>query len=186
MRLEPGQAAPSFSVEAIDGHSLALKQFAGRPLLLMFHRYAGCPMCNIRLHDFARRYPGWHERGLEAIAFFHSTAEYIARNAGDRGYPFHIAADPGFLVYRKYGVHTSWPRLALSMLRPSVLAEGLRAWRKGYRGGRLTPRLATMPADFFIRPDGRIHSIHYGNSIADHMRPEEIEKAVQDLADSRE
>lgn len=182
MRLQPLQPAPSFVVESAQCQNISLEQFAGRPLLLMFHRYAGCPMCNIRLHDFARRFPEWHERGLEAVAFFHSTPEYIARNAGGRGYPFAIAADPNFRVYRKYGVHTSWPRLAISMLRPSVLKEGLRAWRKGYRGGRLTPRLATMPADFIIRPDGKIHSIYHGESIGDHMPPDEIEAAVQEFS----
>jgi peroxiredoxin len=178
MRLELEQQAPSFTVESAQGGTISLEQFAGRPLLLMFHRYAGCPMCNLRLHDFARRFPEWHERGLEAVAFFHSPAGYINENAGGKQYPFAIAADPKLRVYRKYGVATSWRRLALSMARPSVYSDLVRAFRHGFRGGKVTPRLATMPADFFIRPDGRIQAIYYGRSIADHMPNEQIDEAL--------
>ncbi len=183
MSLQPSQPAPSFEVATFDGGTVSLEQFSGRPLLLMFHRYAGCPMCNIRLHDFAKRFPAWHERGLEAVAFFHSSPEYIAENAGGRSYPFFIAADPKFRVYRKYGVCPSWPRLAISMMRPSVLREGLRAWRKGFRGGRITKRLATMPADFLIGSDGIIREARYGRHIADHLSAGEIDAALGELSE---
>lgn len=182
MRLQPQQAAPSFSVERVDGETLTLEQFAGRPLLLMFHRYAACPMCNIRLHDFARRFPELHRRGLEAVAFFHSPAEEIRKHAGGREYPFAISTDPKFRVYRKYGVETSWPRLAMAVFQPSVYATFFKAMRAGYHGGRMTRHLAKMPADFFIRPDGRIHAVHYGRRIDDHMSHGEIETAVSEFA----
>lgn len=180
MRLQPLQLAPSFSVDSAQGGTITLEQFAGQPLLLMFHRYAGCPMCNIRLHDFARRFRQWHEGGLEAVAFFHSPPAYINQHAGGKQYPFAIAADPKFRVYRKYGVATSWSRLVLSIARPSVYLDLIRALRHGYRGGKITPRLATMPADFFIRPDGSIHAIYYGRSIADHMPNDQIDEALHE------
>jgi thioredoxin-dependent peroxiredoxin len=181
MRLEPGQDAPSFTVETLDGGTLSLEQFAGKPLLLMFHRYAGCPMCNIRLHQLAKRFPELHERGLEAVAFFHSPPEEIRKHAGGRQYPFAIATDPKFRVYRKYGVETSWPRLAMALVQPSVYRDFFKASRHGYFGGRMPRQLAKMPADFFIRPDGRIHTAHYGQGIAHHMSPQEIETALKEF-----
>lgn len=177
MRLQPQQSAPSFSAETVDGETITLEQFAGKPLLLMFHRYAACPMCNLRLHDFARRFPELHERGLEAVAFFHSPADAIRKHAGRKQYPFALAADPKFRVYRRYGVETSWPRLALSFALPSSYVDLARALRHGYWGGR-PGQLAKMPADFLIRPDGHLHAVHYGSSIADHMPQHEIEEAV--------
>jgi peroxiredoxin Q/BCP len=180
MHLEPRQAAPPFSVEAVDGRTVTLEQFAGKPLLLMFHRYAGCPMCSIRLHHFAREFPELHARGLEAVAFFHSPAVEIRKHAGGRQYPFIIVADPKFRVYRQYGVQTSWPKLMMSFARPSVYAEMFRAARQGFLGGRMPTQVAKMPADFFIRPDGRIHTAHYGRSIGDHMSPGDVERALAD------
>jgi peroxiredoxin len=178
MRLEPEQVAPSFTAETVQGETVSLEQFAGRPLLLMFHRYAGCPMCNIRLHSLAQRFPELHERGLEAVAFFHSPAEEIRKHAGGRQYPFAIVPDPKFSVYRKYGVQTSWPRLAMALVQPSVYATFARAFAQGFRGGRMPRRLAKMPADFFVRPDGRIHTVHYGSRIDDSMSLTEIEAVL--------
>jgi peroxiredoxin len=178
MRLEAQQAAPSFSAETADGSTVTLEQFAGQPLLLMFHRYAACPMCNLRLHDFARRYPGLHARGLEAVAFLHSPVESIRAHAGKKLYPFALAADPKFRVYRKYGVETSWPRLMLSVLLPSFYVDWARAMRHGYWGGVPPLQIAKMPADFLIGPDGRIRKAHYGRSIGDHMPIDEVEDAL--------
>ena len=178
MRLELEQAAPPFSVESAQGGTITLEQFVGRPLLLMFHRYAGCPMCNIRLHDFARRFPEWHERGLEAVAFFHSPPAYINKHAGGKQYPFAIASDPKFRVYRKYGVETSWARLLLSFARSSVYLDLFRARRRGFWGGKPPLQLAKMPADFLIGPDGRIRIAHYARSINDHLSPLEIGAAL--------
>ena len=135
MRLEPQQAAPSFSAQTVQGQTVTLEQFAGKTLLLKFHRYAACPMCNLALHDFARRFPEFHERGLEAVAFFHSPAESIRAHAGAKHYPFALAADPKFRVYRRYGVETSWPRLILSAFLPKFYLDWVRAMRHGYWGG---------------------------------------------------
>jgi peroxiredoxin len=178
MRLEPHQAAPSFSAETVQGNSVTLDQFAGKPLLLKFHRYAACPICNLHLHDFARRFPEFHQRGLEAVAFFHSPVESIREHAGTEQYPFALAADPTFRVYRRYGVETSWPRLALSALRPNFYYDWVRAMRQGYWGGKMPLQIAKMPADFLIGPDGRIAHAHYGRTIGDHLPYHEIEVAL--------
>jgi peroxiredoxin len=178
MRLEPQQAAPPFSAHTVGGQDVSLEQFAGKPLLLKFHRYAACPMCNLHLHDFARRFPELHARGLEAVAFFHSSAASIAAHAGAKQYPFELVADPTFRVYRRYGVETSWARLALSAFRPGFYLDWLRAMRHGFWGGKMPRQLAKMPADFLIGPDGRILIAHYGRSIGDHMPLPQIEEAL--------
>ena len=40
---QPGDKAVPFSVDTIEGKRIDLEQFAGKPLLLMFYRYASCP-----------------------------------------------------------------------------------------------------------------------------------------------
>jgi peroxiredoxin Q/BCP len=173
MRLQPGQQAPSFTAETVDGGTVTLGQFEGKPLLLMFFRYASCPMCNLRLHDFAREYPRLQERGLQAVAFFHSPVEQIRAHAGKRAYPFPLAADSQLRVYREYGVETSWPRFLMSMALPSFYVDWMRSMRHGFWGGAAL-RMAGMPADFLIGPDGRIQRVHYGQSIGDHLPIDEI------------
>ena len=183
MRLKPGDAAIPFSAETIEGKTISLKDFAGKPLLLMFYRYASCPMCNLRIRDFAQHYPRLHERGLEVVAFFHSPAGNIRAHAGKRHIPFHLVADPKFKVYQSYSVETSWPRFILSMFLPSFYVDWIRAMRYGIWGG-VDWQMGKMPADFLVGPEGRIVNVHYGREIGDHLPVQEVEAALRDLATS--
>jgi len=180
MRLEPGDKAVPFSAETIEGEKISLERFTGKPLLLMFYRYASCPMCNLRLRDFAQHYPKLHERGLEGVAFFHSPARNIRRNAGKQNYPFHLVPDPQFKVYRSYGVETSWLRFFLSMLLPSFYVDWIRSMRYGFWGG-VDWQMGKMPADFLIGPDSRILKTHYGREIGDHLAVKDVEATLNDL-----
>ena len=183
MRLKTGDQAIPFSVETIEGNNISLKDFAGKPLLLMFFRYASCPMCNLRLRDFAQHFPRLHEQGLEVVSFFHSPARNIRANAGKRHYPFHLVADPHFKVYRSYGIETSWLRFFLSMVLPSFYVDWIRAMRYGIWGG-VDWQMGKMPADFLIGLDGRIVKAHYGREMGDHLPVTEVEAGLNELVSS--
>ena len=177
MKATPGNPAVSFSTVDVDGHPVSLERFRGRPVLLMFFRYASCPMCNLRLHDFAREYPRLQARGLSAVAFFHSPAQAIRRNAGRRNYPFPLVPDPDQEIYRAFGVRTSWGGLLKSMALPSFYRDWIRSIRHGFWGGA-DIQMATMPADFLVGPDGRFLLVHYGRDIGDHLSVADVERAL--------
>src|SRR5262245_43429624 len=134
MRLQPGTSAPDFTVTSVDGQTRSLAAYRGKPVLLQFYRYAGCPMCDLRLHDFSREYPRLQARGLEVIAFFHSSPERLRRHLRERGLTFPVVGDPTQRVYRQYGVESSIARLVLSALKPSFYWDWLRSLRHGYWG----------------------------------------------------
>src|SRR5688572_3713673 len=98
MRIEPGGRAPDFSVTDLEGRAHRLADYRGKPLLLQFYRYAGCPMCDLRLHDFAREYPSLAANGLSVLAFFHSPAPRLRRHFARRPMPFPIVADPEWKI----------------------------------------------------------------------------------------
>src|ERR1051325_5487962 len=126
MRLQAGTRAPEFSVTDFQGRSHSLEQYRGQWLLVQFYRYSGCPMCDLRLHDFAREYPALESQGLRVLAFFHSSDERLRRHLRERALPFPVVPDPARLVYRRFGVETSVPRLLLSTLKPSFYWDWLR------------------------------------------------------------
>ena len=181
MRLKPGDPAISFFAETVEGNTISLEQFAGRPLLLMFYRYASCPMCNLRLRDFAQHYPRLHQRGLEVVAFFHSPARNIRANAGKGYYPFHLVSDPHFNIYRSYGIETSWLRFFMSMLLPSFYVDWIRSMRYGFWGG-VDWQMGIMPADFLISPEGIILIAHYGREMGDHLSVLDVGTALTELS----
>lgn len=181
MRMEPGNPVEPFSTVDVDGHPVTLERFRGHPVLLMFFRYASCPMCNLRLHDFAEEYPRLRAKGLSAVAFFHSPARAIRRNAGQRDYPFPLVPDPDQEIYRTFGVRTSWGGFLKSMVLPSFYRDWIRSIRHGFWGGA-DIQMATMPADFLVGPDGRLLVAHYGKDIGDHLSVAEIERALAELS----
>jgi len=177
MRVQPGSTAPDFSVTDLEGQPHSLERHHGQWLLLQFYRYSGCPMCDLRLHDFAREYPALQARGLRVLAFFHSREARLRRHLRDRALPFPVVADPLRAVYRRYGVETSLPRLLLSTLRPSFYWDWLRSMRHGYLGS-FDRRMTTMPADFLIAPDGSVRIAHYGSDIGDHVPAEGLAREL--------
>jgi peroxiredoxin len=180
MRLREGKAAIPFTAEDVLGHPQSLAHYAGQPVLLQFYRYAGCPMCDLRLHDFAREYPRLAARGINVIAFFHSGGESVRKHLQDRGLPFAVVADPTMAVYRAYGVESSLLRLFLSSALPSFYADWFRAMRHGYWGS-VHWRMTTMPADFLLGPDHVIQRVHYGSDIGDHMSVDAILRTLSQL-----
>ena len=183
MRLTSGQQAIAFTATTIDDETVSLTQFAGTPVLLMFLRYASCAMCNLRLHDFSRRYAALHEQGLEVLAFFHSSSASIRAHAGRQHYPFRLIADPKLEAYRLYGVETSWIRLVLSAARPRFYIDWVRSMRHGIWGG-VAWQMGKMPADFLIGPDGRVVIAHYGADIGDHLPLAKVEAFLRSRSES--
>jgi peroxiredoxin Q/BCP len=180
MRLESGQPAVPFTAQSIDGKPVSLMHFAGKPALLMFFRYASCPMCNLRLHDLAKEYASLNHRGLAVVAFFHSSARAIRAHGGARHYPFPLVADPEFRVYRMYGVETSWLRLLLSIAKPRFYVDFFRSLLHGFWGG-MAWQMAKMPADFLVGPDGRLVAASYGRDIGDHLTVAQINALLDGL-----
>jgi thioredoxin-dependent peroxiredoxin len=173
MRLRPGQPAPDVSVVDLDDRPHRLGDYRGRPLLIQFYRYSGCPMCDLRLHDFARDYPGLAVEGLSVIAFFHSSAPRLRRHFARRPMPFPIVGDPGLTTYRSFGVERSVARTLLTALKPSFYWDWVRSMRHGY-WGTFDLRMDMMPADFLIDGDGIIRHVHYGRDFGDHLPVPEL------------
>lgn len=173
MRLKAGQAAPDFSRQDIYGNPVALGDLAGSKVMLSFYRYAGCPFCNLRIHQLTQLVPDWQARGLQMIAVFQSPTASILEHAGAERRPFPIIPDPEQALYRQYGVERSLLGLAKSGLRVGDLAEALRA---GIRPGLPQGPADRIPADFILDERGNILVAYYGKDIGDHLPLEDIER----------
>jgi peroxiredoxin Q/BCP len=178
MRLQAGDRAPPFEVRDIAGRLHSLDAYRGRPLLLQFYRYAGCPMCDLRMHDFAHEYSTLEALGVRAIAFFHSPAERLRKHLSNRALPFPVVADPLMATYRAFGVESSILRLFWSTVLPSFYVDWMRAMRHGFWGS-MNQHMTTMPADFLIDANQIIQRVHYGADIGDHMPVQAIMKELK-------
>lgn len=176
MRLKLGDMAPPFVLIDIDGVERCLTDYGGQKLLLSFHRYAACPLCNLHIHELIEAFPGLAARGLQMLAVFMSSVERVSEQYADRGAPFPIAADPDRKAYAAYGVERSLPGMLAAFVHP----RAMKAFFSGFMPGKIDADTLTLPADFLIGPDLRIAGVHYSTNITQHMSLSQIRKFAED------
>src|SRR5260370_40457420 len=92
-RLRAGQAAPLFNVLDMYGRPVSLASYAGRQVLVAFHRAANCPLCSLRLWRLIQHYPTLQRQGVAVIAFFESAPAYSHLYLDRMRPPFPLVAD---------------------------------------------------------------------------------------------
>ncbi|OZB98398.1 peroxiredoxin [Paenibacillus sp. XY044] len=175
--LKPGDKAPIF--QSIDQHGapVSLDQFRSRKVLLSFFRNAACAMCNLRVHQMIQRYPEWQRQGLQIITFFESPEANLHKYVGTQQAPFPLIADPGAVVYNRYGVESSESKTDATLALPNVHQLADEAAAAGFP---LTPEEGAnfhrIPAEFLIDEEGIVKTAYYGKLITDHLPFEWVDR----------
>jgi peroxiredoxin len=161
-RFKKGDHLPTITVESLNQGKITLPS-TGVTTHLQFRRFAGCPMCNLHLHQFKMRANELTAANIQEIVVFHSTADSLREFQSDT--PFAMIADPGKQLYRQFGVQESiW-----AVAHPIALIKAIYAVIKGYRGQPKTEESVTgLPADFLINEKGEMIAVHYGRHGSDH------------------
>lgn len=166
--LKAGQKAPE-----IRGVDLAGKPFdlsaRKKPTMIQFHRYVGCPVCHLHIHNYLQRSREWLARGIDVVVIYYSTPKEVMEigKFPAEGLPITFLTDPERKNYRNYGVGESlWGTLSLSAWR-----EGAIAMFKGHsmRHAFQSYGLGGLPADFLVDENGIIRRVRYGRNISDSL-----------------
>ena len=174
-QLTIGNQAPLFKSNTVYGEEFSLNDAltGEHKLLLAFHRYATCPICNFSLRQFQQGYDDLLAKGIRYIPIFHSSIENMQTAYEDQP-PFEIISDPDMKLYKSYGLKPS----ITAFLHPKALVDGAKALNSIFQLGykfKLAPEntMLTKPADFLIDNDGGILHARYGVSIGDSMTLQE-------------
>ena len=117
-RIHAGEVIERFDVEAVSKERITVP--ADFVLThLQFRRFAGCPVCTLHLRSFVRRHDELKARRVREVAVFHSSREALLEHHA--GFPFALVADPGRLLYRKFGVERSLGSLLNPTAWPAVI-----------------------------------------------------------------
>ncbi len=166
MRLQTGQSAPDFEVtDSRSGAPIRLADFCGSKLLISFHRYAACPLCNLHIQELAKSYANLASQNLKVLAIFRSTAERTFDQYGSRNVPFPIAVDPTLQAYQAYGIEYSTPGMLVSLIHPRAMW----AFFTGHMPGEMDGDIRTLPADFLVSEDGQLEQVYYSSNITQHL-----------------
>ena len=163
-----GDVVRDYELVDIHGNMVSVPQ-PGRIVHLQFRRYSGCPVCNLHLRSIARRHEEIYAAGIREVVVFHSDSATMREFQGEL--PFAAISDPEKVLYAEFGVEETSPVEALKA------ALSPRSWRAAGRALTRAPSLRGtagregghlgLPADFLIRPDGRVLAAKYGEYVDD-------------------
>jgi peroxiredoxin len=149
--LNTGDKVKARTLTTIEGGAVALPAADGL-VHLQFRRFAGCPICNLHMHEVATRHDEITKAGVTEVVVFHSAADRLRRYVADL--PFAVLADPNRKLYDEFGVHNS--------IRGMLNRNVARAVGRG------------MPADFLIARDGAVVARKYGEHADDQWSVDEL------------
>ncbi len=181
--LETNTHAPAITGESTRGLPITLSPTHGVYRHLQFHRFAGCPVCNLAVRAFVERYDELEAAGVETTMFFHSTVEELRAALEGVTLPFDIIADPEREKYARYGVERS----AFGIFSPKFMAKAMRGMASGFISAPWghTGGMTGLPADFLLDSHGVLRRVHYGAHAADSYTVDDVlagARAINDPA----
>lgn len=181
-RLNDGDKAPSIVTTDVKGNAIHLKKIAkDKKVLLVFLRYAWCPICNLRTHELIQNYDALKEKGYEIIAFYQSPLEKMKEYVEDRQIPFPVVADFEGKFYQLYQLEYNMEKVQKSMEMPEFQARipsalsitNMEEDQTKY-GVEKENADALIPGDFVIDKKGKIERAYYGKFFGDHLHLEDL------------
>ncbi len=173
MKIQEGDRLEEISLPTIKGTHFSTQELHHKRHLLTFYRFASCPLCNLRIHQFIKRYDELN-KDFTMVAIFHSSSENLNRHMTRHQAPFPILADKDLHYFKKYHVQRSF-----FIFLTSQLTRGLRIWSamlQGFIPFRIKGSLSILPVDVLVNEKGVVEKVKYGKDIGDHMSFEEIKE----------
>ncbi len=104
-RWEPSPA-PAWSLPGMDGRRVALQDYRGKPVVVLFYLGHGCSHCVAQLGAFAPRTADFNKLGISLVAVSTDTVDGLQRTfektKTQDGFPFPLVSDPQKEVFKAY------------------------------------------------------------------------------------
>lgn len=179
MKLQSGDKAPFFEIPDVNGEIQAITSNNQRPVLLSFHRHAGCPPCNLRVREHILAKKKLDSYGVQILGVFESPVESIKRDLAHGEVPFPILPDSNRSLYKLYSVTPSVTGFLRSFLIKPLYS--MKAIFKHRYIPKFSEATTMMPAEFLIAPDGTIILSRYAKDLGDYLPLTQVYQALENL-----
>jgi len=125
-RLEPGDAAPDFSLTDDHGKTVTLSDFAGKTLVLYVYPAAMTPGCTTQACDFRDSLDALAASGIAVVGLSPDKPEKLAKFREKDGLTFPLLSDPDKSVLEAYGAFgekTMYGKTVVGVIR-SIVIDG--------------------------------------------------------------
>ncbi len=165
MKLQPGTITPDFVFETPwDNKSNFYTAADNNPVILIFLRYIGCPVCQMEMANIKRNMHQVNQRKANVFVVLQSTPNTIASIAKKEDWPFAIICDPKAKIFNLYSVEQGD---IFKYLNPIGIAATIKALVNGHKHGKFEGIETQLPASFVIASDKTIKYAYYGKRIND-------------------
>lgn len=101
-RLQPGDAAPAFTLPAADGSQVSLSDFAGQRVVLYFYPAAMTPGCTKQAVDFTAAGDAFRAAGVQVLGVSPDKVAKLVKFAEKESVDFPLLSDEDRSVMRQY------------------------------------------------------------------------------------
>lgn len=173
IKLQLGDTAPDFTFDTPWEKGLKFSDCSnGKPAVLVFLRYVGCPVCQMEMADLKKEVGLLENKGAQLFVILQSSPRTVSSFVtAKEDWPFYIVCDRKSEVFQKYHVA---PGGILKYLHPAGLVATIRAISKGYRHGKFEGHETQVPAVFIVDGSSGIKFAHYGDNLVDIPSPSAI------------
>jgi thioredoxin-dependent peroxiredoxin len=123
-RLQPGDAAPDFTLRTDTGETLHLADLRGRRVVLYVYPAAMTPGCTTQACDFRDSLSSLRAAGFEVVGISPDAPAKLARFRAKEGLTFPLVSDPDHAVltaYGAYGEKQNYGRTVVGVLRSTFV-----------------------------------------------------------------
>lgn len=170
-KIIPGVKAPDFEFNSPWKKSLKFYDFLGKEkTILMFLRYMGCPICQMKISEIRVNWDEFKKRKLNVLVVLQSEAENVISVKGtekalnEKDLPFTVVLDPTEEIFKLYGV---LPGSISRYITPGTIKKAMQSKKLGFKHGVSEGKELQLPAVFIVDGKKKIRYAYYGKSVSD-------------------
>jgi peroxiredoxin Q/BCP len=125
-RLQPGDAAPDFTLTTDTGDRLSLADLRGRRVVLYAYPAAMTPGCTTQACDFRDSLSSLNAAGIDVVGISPDPPEKLAKFRAKDGLTFPLVSDPDKAVlsaYGAYGEKQNYGRTVVGVIRSTFVID---------------------------------------------------------------
>jgi len=174
--LNIGDTAPDFNAKDALGNEVSLQELLkSGPVVMLFRRYVGCPICQQRFNDLGDDIEDFRKRDANVLAVVGGSVKKTKAWQEKRSSPLKFIPDVQRKLYDLFEVKPGGLREFSS---PGTVAAVIKAVVRGNMQGKPEGNPLQLPADFVIGRDGIIKAAKYGKHYGDYLSNEELLKIL--------
>jgi len=152
-RLQPGDAAPDFTLPTDTGEEVTLSDLRGQRVIVYFYPAALTPGCTTQACDFSDSLDRLQAEGYTVLGISKDTPEKLATFREKEGLSITLLADPGLDVLKAWGAYGEkklYGKLVEGVIRSTFVVDAEGAIELAQYNVKATGHVAKLRRDLRI------------------------------------